>query len=194
MGGKKNKNVIEVYADYIYYAMVGDKEEIDRIVNILRTEKVENYVEYMSLKTSIPLAKHKDKIEQHKQTEIKLDPIVEEAQAHAHTCYNSNNSYMLICLKMIENNYILTFPRYIMVDGDDPEKGLINEFSRLSKNKLENIIRSTIRPFDIIGTNKDAILYVSVLSRKKNKKNDITLDGLLKLLIDLENFDKDSRE
>jgi hypothetical protein len=59
---------------------------------------------------------------------------------------------------------------------------------------LENIIRSTIRPFDVIGTNKDAILYVSVLSRKKNKKNDITLDGLLKLLIDLENFDKDSRE
>lgn len=174
MGGKNNKNnnIIEVYADNIYYAIVGSKSEIDNVINILRTEKVESYVEYMALKTNIPLAKHKEKIEHHKQTEISLDPIVEEAHACAHSCFNSKSSYMIVCLKIIENHYILTFPRYIMVDGDDPEKGLIDEFNRLSRNKLNKIVRSTIRPYDIIGRNRDAILYISVLSDQVNKISD----------------------
>jgi len=188
MGGKKktDKNIIEIYADFIYYVILGDKEEIDDTVKILNKNRADNYVEYLSLKTLIPLAKHKEKIEKSKHVNIELDAIVEEAQAYSYTCYDMKTCHMLVCLKLIENEYILTFPRYIMIDGDDPEKGLLNEFARLSSNKLNNKLSSTIRPLDVIGTNNDVILYVSVLTTNGSTGGAgmAKLDELLKMLLE----------
>lgn len=188
MGGKKkgDKNIIEIYADFIYYVIIGDKEEIDDTVKILNKNRADDYIEYLSLKSSVPLAKHKEKLEKQKNSSINLDPIVEEAQAYSYTCYDTKTCHMLVCLKLIDNEYILTFPRYIMIDGDDPEKGLLNEFARLSANKLNNKLASTIRPLDVIGSNNDVILYVSVLTNdgKNGGAGMAKLDELLKMLLE----------
>jgi hypothetical protein len=186
MGKRKNVNIVEVWADYIYYAIIGIKDEINKVVTTLRTEKVDNYVEYLSLRTSIPLAKHKEKIETIKRTVIKLDPIVEEAHAYAHSCHNSKDSYMLVVLKFIDGNYVLTFPRYVMIDGNDPEKGLINEFVRLSRGKLSNTLRETIRPCEVIGADKDSILYVSILNKHLQKEQQVQQNHIAKLLMFLQ--------
>lgn len=186
MGGKKSdKNVIEIYADFIYYVILGDKEEVDDVARILNKNKADDYVEYISLKSSIPLAKHKEKLEKHKHKLIELDAIVEQAQAYSYTCYDTKNCYMLICLKIINGELILTFPRYIMLDGDDPEKGLLNEFARLSANKLNEKLSSSIRPLDVIGTNNDVILYVSVLTTDGSDGSNgmAKLDELLRMLL-----------
>ena len=156
-----NKNVIEVSADYIYYMPIGAKNKIDHIKNVLANTNVEKYVEYLSLKTIIPLAHHKEILENKRNLSIRLDTIVESAQAHAYAHYDTHNSYMLICLKYIDDYYILTPPRFIIIDGNDPEKGLLKEFSRLSKQKLDNMLENTIKPIAIIGSKKDAVLYVS---------------------------------
>lgn len=156
-----NNNVIEVYADYIYYLPIGNKEKIDFIKNTLLNANVESHIEYLCLETIIPLASHKDILEKSRSISIKLDYIVEEAQAYAFAHYELRDSYMLICLKATDNRYILTPPRFILMDGDDPKKGLQKEFSRLSKQKLDHMIENTIKPIAIIGKKKDTLLFVS---------------------------------
>jgi len=178
-----NKQVVEVYADYIYYAIIGTKERIDHTKNILKNANIEKYVEYYSLKTIIPLAIHKEILEQRKNLSIRLDTVVEEAQAHAFANYDSRESYMLVCLKIIDGSHILTFPRYVMVDGNDPEKGLIKEFSRLSNRKLDAILFNTIKPVAIINKDRDTILYVSKLVGRKSF-DDENVGNILKLLDD----------
>lgn len=168
-----NKNSIEILADYIYYIPIGDKEKIDHIKDTLAGINAEKYVEYLSLKTATPLAAHKDILEKKRGYHLRLDPIVEEAQAYAFAHHDMRESYMLICLKYIDNHYILTPPRYVMADGNDPEKGLIKEFSRLSCGKLDTMLSGTIRPIAIIGSKKDAILYVSRLTTQQNLFNPI---------------------
>lgn len=177
-----NKNVIEVYADFIYYIPVGDKEKIDLIRDTLKDADVEKYVEYLSLKTIIPLAYQKELLEEKRKHPIRLDPIVEEAQARTFAHHDVRDSYMLICLKYIDNSYILTPPRFVMIDGNDPEKGLIKEFSRLSKQKLDSILSGTIKPIAIIGLKKDTILYVSKLTNKKISSDNNNLNNILKFL------------
>lgn len=174
-----NSNVIEVYADYIYYLPIGDKEKIDYIKNTLVNANIEKYVEYLSLRTIIPLASHKEIIEKKRQLSIRLDPIVEEAQAYAFAHHDLRDSYMLVCLKYIDNSYILTPPRFVMIDGNDPERGLMKEFSRLSNQKLDSMLANTIKPIAIIGSKRDAILYVSKLTNKRLLNN---VDNLFKLL------------
>lgn len=162
-----NSNVIEIYADYIYYLPIGDKEKIDYIKNVLMDISVEKHVEYLSLRTIVPLACHKEIIEKKCNCPIRLDPIVEEAQAHAFAYCDLHDSFMLMCLKFIDNNYILTPPRFVMTDGSNPERGLFKEFSRLSKHKLDSILVNTIKPIAIIGSKKDSILYASNLANKR---------------------------
>ena len=169
LGNPRKNNIIEVDAEYIYYVIIGDKEQVDKVISILKEEKVDNYVEYLCLRAIMPIAKHKENIEFERHISLKMDNIVEESQACAYSCNNSRNAYMLVCLKMIDDQYILTFPRYIYVYGNDPQKGLMNEFSRLSKNRLNTLLTSTIKPFDVIGSKKDTILYVSVLNKQKNE-------------------------
>lgn len=177
-----NNNVIEVYVDYIYYLPIGDKEKIDYIKKTLRNANVEKYVEYLSLRTIIPLAFYKEILEKKRNIFIRLDPIVEEAQAYAFAHHDFRDSHMLICLKSIENGYILTPPRFVMIDGNDPEKGLIKEFSRLSKQKLDSILVNTIKPIAIIGSKKDAVLYISKLTNNKKILLDDNINSLLRLL------------
>src|ERR1700739_4887917 len=97
-----NKQVVEVYADFIYYTPIGDKERIDHIRDTLTAENVEKYVEYFSFRTIIPLAVHKDILEKRRKLMIKLDPVVEEAQAYAYSNHDTRDSYMLVCLKFID--------------------------------------------------------------------------------------------
>lgn len=176
-----NKNVIEVYADYIYYIPIGDKDKIDYIKNILTETAVDKYVEYLSLKTIIPLAHHKEILEKQKQYVIQLDPIVEEAQAYAFSHYDIHCSYMLICLKYIDGCYILIPPKFLIIDGNNPEKGLAKELSRLSDRKLDDLLANTIKPIAIIGPRKDTVLYISKLTNKKIISNE-NIDKFLKLL------------
>ena len=168
LNSNSNSNIIEIYADYIYYVIIGEKKSIEHVIDVLTAEKVETYVEYLCLKASVPIAKHNENIERCKQIEIQLDPIVEEAHACAYSSHDLENSYMIVCLKIIENNYILTFPRYIMVEGDDPQKGLITEFSRLSKNKLTTLLSQSIMLYNdiVIGSKQDTMLYISALKNK----------------------------
>jgi hypothetical protein len=182
-------NIIEVYADYIYYAIIGDQPEIDKITTALMTANVEQYVEYLTLQTVVPLGSHIESLEQSRNIKIRLDPIVEEAQAYSYSYHPSKDSHMLICLKIIDGCHIITFPRYVLVDGNDPEKGLINEFIRLSKGKLDNSLRNTIKPVAIIGRNKDVILYVSKLLKIKNRFSDNEgLNNILQLLNELQSY------
>ena len=163
-GFKGNKQIVEVFADQIYYIPVGDKERIDYIKKILTDANVEKYVEYLSVRTMCPLAVQRDLLEKRRGFSIRLDPVVEEAQAYAYASHETPSSHMLLCLKLVDGNYILTPPRYVMVDGDDPEKGLSKEFSRLSHHKLDSILQNTIKPIALISRHKDTILYVSRLS------------------------------
>lgn len=176
-----NSNIIEDNTDYIYYLPVGNKDKIDFIKNTLVNANVEKYVEYLCLKTIIPLASHKEILEINRSISIILDPIAEEAQAHAFAYYDLYDSHMLICLKSVENGYILTPYRLIMTDGNNPEKRLMKEFSRLSKQKLDSILLNTIKPVAIIGPKKNALLYVSKLTDKKILLDE-NINNLLKLL------------
>lgn len=178
--------MIEVYADFIYYAIIGDLLPIDNLVSVLNKENIDKCVEYLSLKLIIPLAVHKDTLESERNISIQLDNIIEEAQAYAFSNYSVNDSYMLICLKTIDNNRILTFPRYILIDGNDPEKGLIQEFSRLSNGIIDSSLRNTIKPTAIIGSNRDVVLYVSKLKNKKKYSDDDALNNILQLLESLQ--------
>jgi hypothetical protein len=176
-----DSNIIEIYADYIYYAIAGDKENIDELANLLNKTNIENYIEYFSFKTIVPLAKQKSILEKNKKINIKLETIVEEAQAHTYYNYTFSDSYILVCLKKINNKYILTFPRFIMVDGDNPERGLIDEFKRLTNNKLNPMVENTIKPIAIMGKNKNTVLYFSYLTNK-NYQDEFSFSNLLKLL------------
>ena len=184
-----NTNVIEIYADYIYYIPLGEKDKIDQIKEILTIAGIDKYVEYFSVRTIVPLATFKECLERQRDLLIKLDPVVEEAQAHAYASYDSHKSYMLVCLKCIDGAYILTPPRYVMIDGNDPEKGLIKEFSRLSNKKLDHILINTIKPVAIISKNRDTLLYISILANKRSF-NDENLSNLLKFLEDLDKKNK----
>lgn len=176
-----NSNSIEVYADYIYYVPVGDKDIIEHVKDTLMNASIEKSIEYLSIKTIVPIAIYKESMETKRNIIIKLDPIVEEVQAYVYAAHESPSSHMLICLKYIDGVYILTQPRYIMVDGNDPEKGIYKEFSRLSNKKLDNLLLNKIKPIAIINKSKDTILYISKLVNNKHIDND-NLDNMLKLL------------
>lgn len=180
-----NKNVIEVYADFIYHVPIGDKNKIEQIKDILTDANVEKYIEYLSLKSIIPLASHKEILEKKRNQVIRLDPIVEEAQAHVFAYYDIPDSYMLVQLKYIDDSYILTFPRFVMIDGNNPQKGLLKEFSRLSKHRLDAILYNTVKLIAVIGSKKDSVLYVSKLTNSTKRLSfDNNVHNLLKFLQD----------
>lgn len=172
----KNDKILEI--DLIYYAIIGTKYEIDNTALILSNANIDNYVNYLSLKTSIPLMNHKELLENKLKKNIKLDSIVEEVHAYAYSCHNAKNSHMIVCLKTIDNQLVMTFPRYVMNDNsdnsnnsnndnnsdctDDPVNSIRMEFARLSRNKL----RLPIKAHSVFGDNNEILLYVSIIDKK----------------------------
>lgn len=169
-----NKNIIEVYADYIYYGIIGDKQKIEHVKNILtesQRKTPNNQIEYYNLKTIIPLVLYKECIEKYKNIQIKLDPLVEEAQANLFASLNSPSSYMLVVLRNNNGEYVLEYPKYQISEDKDPELMIEKEFSNLSNKQLDKLLSKTIKPIAILGPNRDVILYTSKLVTKNSSSS-----------------------
>jgi len=179
-----NKNVIEIYVDYIYYIPVGEKNKIDEMRKILSETNDDENIEYYSLKTIIPLANYREIFEKKKKCSIYLDPIVEEAQAHAFSHYSETESHMLVCLKKNDEKSYLVPHKFHMSDGDDPEKEVVKEFSKITSGKIDKSYLHNIKPIAVIGSNKDVILYSSKILNGNNKE----LNNKMKMLEFLESI------
>ena len=151
--------VMEVYADFIYFVLMGTKEDIDNMVNVLNQKN--NSTKYFSLRIDIPFVTQIEKMQNDSKFPIVMSSSVEAAQSHAFTHSNKKKSYAILSMDQLDNKIVVQFPKLeISEDEDDPEVIIINWLKK-QINKIPKIIKKTIKFVTLMGKNEDIILYIA---------------------------------
>ena len=154
-----NYNVIEIVADFIYLAIIGDKINIQNYIsNIIKKDNTYYFISRINVSVSFKA----DKL-QRKFGKIIIDEGIERAQSYICAKHNSKSKYMLLCLEKHETYYILKFPKLNLIDNDDPEKiifnWIIDNTSELFINSLQKSLKKNIKPISLVGFNDEILVY-----------------------------------
>jgi hypothetical protein len=152
-----NYNVIEIVADFIYLAIIGEKINIQNYIDSL-IKKDNTY--YFISRINVSVSFKADKL-QRKFGKIIIDEGIERAQSYICAKHNSQNKYMLICLEKHESYYILKFPKLHLVDNDDPEKIICNWIINNTSDPLKKSIQKSIKPISLVGFNDEILVYTA---------------------------------
>ncbi len=137
---------IEIFANTIYYCIIGTFDKVNEIKKIFDTQNNPNK-KYIVSKLNYPIINLLN-------DDYSLNTYIEYAQCSLYAKYDSNNMYSLIC-EDTENNKL----GYFMIDLKneiDPEDMIINELKILKSLKLN---KKNIKLIDIIGIKDDILLY-----------------------------------
>lgn len=148
----------------IYHIIVGDFNELNNITNLFNTKNKDKTVEYITLKTMVPIDVHKDILEQKINKCIDLDPNVHEIQAYAFSSYSVQHSHIIVCIK----DNLLTFPNFTTsaTSVGEMEKYLLSEFKSVAENKFENLIKNNIRQIAMVGKNAECLVFLTKIKKK----------------------------
>jgi len=167
---KKETNIIEITAEYIYFVIVGDKKKIQTFIkNVEKHNKnKEINTKFIITRLDIPILNEYDKIQKKLKKEIRLDYSIESAQSYAFAqeqfifpdrkkIFKENDSNINYMVMIVEDD-MLRFPKIDLTD-EDPEKMII-EWIKKYNGHLPAQLKKTIKPLSLVGYNKDILVYM----------------------------------
>ena len=172
---KKNTNIIEIIAEYIYLVIIGNKTTLKNFaINLKKNiNNNNNNINFIITRLDIPILFEYDNIIKNTKKMLKIDNSIESAQSYAYAQEsfilkkekkisnkqnnNDNDNYMLM---MIEND-ILRFPKIDLIE-EDPEKMIIDWIKKYN-GYVPDIIKHTIKPLSLIGLDDEILVYSAKL-------------------------------
>lgn len=169
----EKSNVIEIIADYIYFVITGDKQELLELKDKLEKKDVESI--YMVLRLDIPISFRFEKIQKTLNTKLNIDNGIESAQSYAlaqeqFIFYKMTNKRKLdiepICdrpkyMLMVVNDNVLRFPKLELNDEDEPDKIIIDWINK--KNIQNNNLKNSIKPISLVGFDNEILVYTAII-------------------------------
>lgn len=161
--------VIEIAADIIYFVLVGDKIEIDNLVEKFNAKNKDSTIKYVSARLGVPTSIACEKLQKILNKKLEIDTAIESAQCFTYAEGFNKRTYMLMILSENDKRFTLGFPTMELSDEIDPEDIIINWIKKRC-GTLPRGIRRSIRPISLVGNDEDIIVYVAKLS-KENKES-----------------------
>jgi hypothetical protein len=160
---KNNIPIIEITANYIYLIILGNKKNIQLLVNNFNRTASSN-ISYHMLKMIIPLAQECETVlipkiynEKNKLVDcINIYDGAEVAQCYicAHGTEYHENLYMMAIL---ESDKYFGFPKFDLDTEYDPEKIITNWFVSNSCT-IPRGIKKNMEPVTVVGINNDILV------------------------------------
>jgi hypothetical protein len=162
---KDDNFIIEIYAELIYFVLVGKKKEIDNLANNINSSNYKDpNVQYISCKLSIPFALQQDEIEKAHGLSVKFGSCLETVQCHAYAEKPTKTAYILMCLiKSDDNSIELQYPVFDLMDNDDLELCLVSQLKKLA-GIIPKSIEENMKPLALVGTDDNIVVYFSKVS------------------------------
>lgn len=164
---------------YILYTIIGEKNKIDSLCDILNKNNKDNTISYISTKTIFPIRKKSAIIEKEKNIVLEICDFCEEVQANLYCYYQDENSYMIICIKYEKFKYYLTYPKFNIEQINNPNFDLVIKLVGCDNIYAFQLIK-TVSLISTIGPNRQILLFVSKLVEDDNY-----IEGILDILMGL---------
>lgn len=169
MSNKTRQTVIEISADYIYFVIIGKKENLKDFAKNLEKYCKDNSKKFIITRLDIPILFRYEKLKKHHDNIEIIDIGIESAQSYAFAqeqfIFPKNNkkfkendvsiNYML----MVVDNNVLRFPKIDLID-EDPEK-MIYDWIKKSYGSVPDEIKKTIKPLSLVGYDNDILVYTA---------------------------------
>jgi hypothetical protein len=148
---------IELDANYVYYIIVSKKHILDKYIK----NKYENKI-LMCIPINTPITNICNTIEEQIGIDVIIDTSIESTQCFLLMSGIYDKLYMLIVLeKKKDNTLLLTFPKFSLQPGDNPEKICLNNIKSEYNINLTSELKKSINPLTIVGINDDILVMVS---------------------------------
>jgi len=178
----ENCTIMEIVADYIYFVIIGNKEDLVCLSKLFRQYNDINNISktYIITRLDIPISYKYEVWENEFNKKIVFDYGIESAQSYAiaqeqfifstlkgskHNLSNTkepdlNEKYMLLIL---ESDNIIHFPKLDLHDDDDPEEIILSWINKIIGH-IPDKIKKTIKPISLVGYNDDILVYIANIS------------------------------
>lgn len=157
-----NYTVIDVYADFIYFIMIGDKKNITFFINKLNKSNKDNTIKYIATRIDTPLSIYCKQLQILMNKHIEINSSVESAQSYAFAQNIKKNSYNILILEEFNDKFILSFPKLDFKNNDDPEQLIFKWITRKVSN-IPQSIYNTIKPVSVVGSTDNILVYIANL-------------------------------
>lgn len=171
MNNFKNKNIIEIEipAEKIYYTIIGNKNDMNKLLlNLSNKNNIDNN-KYIISKLSAPISNIISKLElDNNIININIAQNTELIQCNLLSDCNKKEEkevYTLLCLLKEDNNYILKFPEISIKEGIEPEKNIMEDIKKIF-NIVPKSIKNTLKLLNNIGLNSDILIYIARAKKK----------------------------
>lgn len=170
MVNKNNKQtVIEICADYIYFVIIGKKNNLENFMKKLKEHEPDTKKKFIITRLDIPILFSYDNIIKDYENIKLIDNGTESAQSYAFAQEqfifpkqnkkfineDNTNYYMLM---LIDDN-ILRYPKIDLID-EDPEQ-VIYEWIIKYYGSIPDKIKKSIKPLSLVGFNNEILVYTA---------------------------------
>lgn len=167
--------VIEITADLLYLIVLGDLTSIEKFINDIKKNNPSDTTEYMPVKIDNPSANKchdimSDINDNMMSKTVIIDDGVESAQCYTYAEGYNNQLYMIMTLNKIDEQekYLLSYPKFELVDDGDPDEIVENWFKKKVK-KIPKGIKKNMKLITVVGTNANILVIATKLSNKTKK-------------------------
>jgi hypothetical protein len=162
-------NVIEISAEYIYFVIVGEKENLLGMIHNMEKINKDINKKFIITRLDIPILFKYNKIQKLINKNLILDLSIESAQSYAfaqeqfllpkiNKKFIENDTNINYMIMMIDDN-ILRFPKIELID-EDPEQMIIEWIQKYNGHIPINI-KKTIKPLSLVGYDNDILVYMA---------------------------------
>ena len=167
MTNKNKQTIVEISADYIYFVIIGKKENLKEFSQKIQKYCNQDIKKFIITRLDIPILFKYDKIKKYNNNIELIDIGIESAQSYAfaqeqfifpkqNKKFKENDTNINYMLMVVDDN-ILRFPKIDLID-EDPEK-MIHEWIKKNCGYLPEEIKKTIKPLSLVGYNNDILVY-----------------------------------
>lgn len=168
---EENITVIKISAEYLYLITIGNKSQIDLLINNMNLHSKNNTEKYYSLKTHDSISsfcnilnKSNDIISSKKH--VIIDDGIEPAQTYSYADRTSSNLYMLMLLTEHEDNYVLSFPKFELNNEKDPDEQIESWFKNKA-NRIPKGLFKNLKVITVVGNNSNILVMSTRLAKKQ---------------------------
>ncbi len=180
--------IIEITADYLFLIILGYKSSIDMMISDLKKNDSSDATQYFSVKIDNPSANKcyeimktinqnadidienidPNALDYHKIKSVIVDDGVESAQCYTYAEGYNNQSYMLMTMSEQDGKYVLGYPKFELIDEEDPEIIVENWLKKRIK-KIPAGIRKNMKLITVVGKDANILVMATKITKKKNK-------------------------
>lgn len=164
---------IEVSAEKIYYTILGNKIIMEKLLrDINSNDKNKKKHIYLISKIMVPVANILESEIRTRKKTIELASGLEHVQCSILCDCNSKeekDGYILLCIKEINNKFVLTLPEIELKEDFEPEKIILDDIHKFVPD-VPKIVKNTLKLIDITGKDSDTLIYLSRINKTENRK------------------------